>query len=371
MRSTLERTRRVAAGLLGAVTLAVTAASCASAATPSTSTSTSPFRPSAISSSRCAENRAAGTISYVSPFGFGPIPGILELFAAKQLGYFADVCENVSIITNSYTANQLVSADRAQFTSEGSAADTLVSIASGAHFTSLATLADASDYVLLTHPTTTNLTQLEGKKLAYHAPMPVVIEEMLAKAKVDLKKVTLINDTTYNPTLLPKGTYDALQAYQVNEPLTLEAAHLKFKEWLPSTFGVSGTFNTIVVNSTFLAKHPTAAADFLRAELEALTYCESHVAQCVGYEAAAAKATGGSFDSAHATAEWNASVALMKGHSLAGKGLGVQTVAEWQPEATALQTFKVVKSVPALASVVNTSVIDSLYRGEQLVWPAP
>jgi len=365
-RSIWTRVVRATAVVTCATSVALAAATGSSGAAGARSTATP-----AISKTRCAQNRAAGTVTYVSPFGYGPIPGILEIFVAKSLGYFSSECLNVAIVANSYTSNQLVSAGTATFTSEGSAADALVTIAGGANMVALATLADTSSYVLLTKPSITNLKQLEGKKLAVHAPMPVMLSEMLAKAHVNAAKVTIINDQTYDPMLLASGTYDALQAYQENEPLTLKAANVKIREWTPAQFGINGTFNTVVANGTFVKKHPTATADFLRAELHAINYCEGHVARCVAIEAAAATATGAAFNTAHATAEWNLSVSLMKHHSLAGKGIGVESAAEWQPEATALRTFKVVASVPALNKAENTTIVSSLYDGTHLIWPAP
>jgi NitT/TauT family transport system substrate-binding protein len=338
-RPTRIQSSRLSAIFAASLALASVAASCASAQTSALAKKTT------ISASRCASNRAAGTITYVSPFGYGPIPGILEMFVAQKLGYFTAVCENVAIVANSFNANPLVSAGTAQFTSTGSAADALASIAGGDNLVSIATLADSSSYVLLTHPGITKLTQLNGKILGYHAPLPVMIIEMLAKAGTSTSKMTLINDQTYDPTLLPRGRFDALQAYQVNEPLTLKADHLPFKEWYPKDFGIKGTFNVVTGNSTFVKKHPTATADFLRAELHAIDYCENHVAQCVKIESDAATSSGGTFDTAHATAEWKLSVSLMKQHALAGKGIGVQSIAEWRPEATALRTFKVLSSL--------------------------
>jgi NitT/TauT family transport system substrate-binding protein len=354
----------VAVGCAATVALAVAAGPSAAATNGSTRTPT-------ISKARCAQNRAAGTVTYVSPFGYGPIPGILEIFVAQKLGYFSSECLDVAIVANSYTSNQLVSAGTATFTSEGSAADTLVTIAGGANMVSLATLANTSSYVLLTRPAIRNLKQLEGKKLGIHAPMPVMLTEMLSKAHVDLAKVTTINDQTYDPMLLARGTYDALQAYQENEPLTLRAANVAIHEWTPAQFGIAGTFNTMVANGTFVKTHPTAATDFLRAELHAINYCEGHVARCVAIERNAATGSGASFDVGHATAEWNLSVSLMKHHSLVGRGIGVQTTAEWQPEATALRTFKVLASVPSLKKAENTAIVASLYQGTHLIWPAP
>ncbi|HWD25401.1 MAG TPA: hypothetical protein VG368_08030, partial [Acidimicrobiales bacterium] len=161
----------------------------------------------------------------------------------------------------------------------------------------------------------------------------------------------------------------ALQAYAVNEPLTLKAAHLPFNEFTPAKLGVSGTFNVVVGNTAFVNAHPAATADFLRAEMHAIGYCEGHVETCVKMEAADAGAAGAVFDIQHAIAEWNLSISIVKNHSLPGVGIGVQTRAEWQPEATAIKTYKLLKTVPSLHTVVNTKLIGSIYNGKKLIWP--
>lgn len=325
--------------------------------------------PTTLPAAQCAANKAVGKVTFVSPFGFGPGPGLLEIFVAKQLGFFADECLNVNIVTSSYVPNQLVSAGTAQFTSEGSAADTLEAIASGSHFVSIATFADSSTYVLLTTTNITNLKQLAGKTLAYHTAMPVVLTEMLKKAGVNVSKVKEVNDTSYDPSLLDKGRFNALQAYAVNEPLTLKAEHLPFKEWYPAHFGVSGTFNTVVVNTAFLKAHPAATADFLRAELHGIDYCEAHGSACIHMEAKDAEAAGSDYQIAHSLEEWNKSMDIVRAHSLPGAGIGVQSDAEWQPELKAIRTYHIVSKVPPLSSAMDNSIVTSLYKGKTLIWP--
>ena len=192
---------------------------------------------------------------------------------------------------------------------------------------------------MLTRAGITRLTQLEGKTLGYHTVLPVVLSEMLVKAGVDISKVRLVDDQTYDPLLLVHGNFDALQAYQSNEPITLRADHYPFRMWTPAQFGIPGTFNVQVVNRKFLAAHRTAVADFLRASFRAFSYCTVHAATCVGYLAAA---QGPTFDVAHAEAEWKIESTLAIDHHLAGRGIGVQTLAEWAPEAKAVAQYKLV-----------------------------
>lgn len=321
-----------------------------------------------VTSSECAANRAAGTVHFASPFAYDASAGILDVFAAIKLGYFKDLCLDVQFLDVAPgEAPALVSAGKEQLTGEGSAADALVAEANGDNFVGISTFGDTSDYVLLTRHNITNLKQLAGKVLAYHPPtLPVVLHEMLAKAGVNLSKVTLVSDTTYDALLLIHGSYDALQAYESNEPITLRADHEPFNMWTPAQFGVSGTFNVQVVNRFFLAAHPVAVTDFLRGELHAFDYCTGHVATCVGY---LAKAAGHTFNVGHAEQEWEIESALAEKHHLGGRGIGVQTTAEWAPEANAVTQYRLVNKPINLAADENTALAASLYRGTALIWP--
>ncbi|HVC24731.1 MAG TPA: ABC transporter substrate-binding protein [Acidimicrobiales bacterium] len=324
-----------------------------------------------VSAARCARNRAAGPMTFVSPFSYDASAGIIDVVAAQQLGYFRDLCVTVKFVMNSYTPNQLVSAGAGTVTGEGSAADDLVLVANGANLVAIATFGDTSDYALLTQSSITKLTQLEGKTVAYHTTMPVIITEMLKKAGVDVSKLNEVNDISYNPDLLPEGKFAALQAYRSNEPITLRAEHQGFREYIPSQFGVHGTFNLQVVNRTYLARHRATVADFLRAELHAFDFCGVHPLTCVKFEDAAAAAAGVKNNQAHDVAEWKFEYALAVRHTLPGAGVGVQSQAEWAPEVAALKASGLVTHVPPLSTYEDTALAASLYHGKSLVWPGP
>jgi len=351
----------VVVGLLAALT----AAACSSSHSGNSAGSTGTLAPS---SAECAANRAAGTIHYASPFGYDASPGIMDVYAAVQLGYFADLCLNVDFINVPFTESpySLVSAGTAQLTSAGSAADVLASQSGGANLIGIATYADTSDYALLTRPDVTKLTQLEGKLLAYHTSLPVVLTEMLVKAGVDVTKVRTTNDTSYNPELLTQDKFDALQAYQSNEPLQLRAKGDKFTMWTPAQFGIDGTFNVMESNRDFLSAHRGAVADFLRAQFHAFEYCNANLATCVGY---LAKAQGSTFQASFAEAEWKFESALVASHHLPGAGVGVETIAEWMPEAGAVVQYKRVTAAPDLTTAEDTTVAASVYHGTTLIWP--
>ena len=103
-------------------------------------------------SRECVANKAAGTVHFASPFGYDASAGIIDVYAAEKLGYFADLCLDVDFIDVPTSASPyaLVSAGAAQITGEGSAADTIVEETDGSNFVGISTYGDTSDYALLT-----------------------------------------------------------------------------------------------------------------------------------------------------------------------------------------------------------------------------
>jgi NitT/TauT family transport system substrate-binding protein len=332
---------------------------------------------SLLSAKACATNKNAGPMTFVSPFDYDASAGIIDVVDAKLLGYFADLCldVNIEVPSASLSPYELVSAGRGTVTGEGSAADTMIGTANGANLVAIATFGDTSDYALLTRPTITKLAQLNGKILGYHTQLPVVLTEMLKAAGAKLSTINEVNDTSYDPSILfdQKPGYSALQAYQSNEPLTLEAAGYKvgkaFREWTPSQFGVKGTFNVQVVNGTFLKKHPSTVADFLRAELRGMNFCLAHESSCVTMEQTAATKAGYSGSLSHSIAEWKIEAGLVRNNTLVGRGIGVETVSEWTPEAKAVVSNGLIKRAPDLSRIENTKLAASLYNGTSLIWP--
>lgn len=322
-----------------------------------------------VNSSECAANKAAGTITYVSPFGFDASAGIIDVFAAQKLGYFKDLCLDVNFVTNSQDATALVSAGRAQVTNVGSAADYLSAAGSGSNIKAVATYGNTSDYCVVTRKTITSLRQLAGKTLGYHFVKPAPVLAMLAAAGVDLGKVHFVNTTNYDPNQVVQGKVDGVTCYQSNEPLTLRAEHAQFNEFTPAQFHVTGTFNVQFFNKSFLAAHYAAAKDWMRADLHAFYYCATHQAACVHIEGDYARQAGSEFVTSHERQVWALESALALRHTLPGKGVGVQSAAEFQPEARELVRFGLMKSLPTLASAQDTTMVASLYHGKTLVWP--
>src|SRR5690625_7345653 len=76
-----------------------------------------------IDAEACERNAAAGTITYISGYGFSASAGQMDVFIAKELGYFDDLCLDVEINAAGAAGQQLVSSGQAGLTVMGIVAD--------------------------------------------------------------------------------------------------------------------------------------------------------------------------------------------------------------------------------------------------------
>ncbi|MGH9029403.1 MAG: hypothetical protein ACRDV4_07290, partial [Acidimicrobiales bacterium] len=98
-------------------------------------------------------------------------------------------------------------------------------------------------------------------------------------------------------------------------------------------------------------------------------HCAQHQLQCIRIEQQDATAAGSEYEQSHELSVWKLESALAEDHTLRGKGVGVQSTAEWEPEATALVRYGILSRVPRLGVWENTSIVASLYKGKTLTWP--
>lgn len=360
------RARRIVAAAIGVLSL-VALTACTGQATPAAPTSGASSS-GLISADRCAKNRAAGTVTFLTSFAYAASTGILDPVVAVQRGYFKDLCLDVRIQPGSSNA-QLVSAGKAQLAGLGSASDVMTAAAAGARITGIATYGNTPAITLmsLTSSGITSLRGFSGKTIGYKDAIPPQIEAMLQNAGATGVKWVSVG---YDPVILAQKKVDGLTAYISNEPHALAVKGVKVTQWDPGSYGIRSTFNTQVVNTAWGTAHPTAVEDFLRASMHAYQWINAssaHLDTAIGY--AAALSTAG-YDKPGSVFRWKAEVGLITKSQPAGTGVGQQSVAQWTPEAQALVKYKILKAAPSIAGDLTTTYIDAIYHDGTLVWPA-
>ncbi|GAB7005151.1 ABC transporter substrate-binding protein [Nocardioides sp. AN3] len=362
---------RRARARLGAVA-AVVVASLALAGCGSGSDGSAGKQGSAISAKRCEANKAAGKVTYLSGYYWQASASILEVIAADKLGYFKDLCLDVELQPGSGDVSQnskLLASGRVQVGGL-SQQDTMTANANGLRITGISSYSDAGLDILMTMPTVTDLAQLKGKTLGQKGWVPVGVSAMLDKAGLkqgDLKEVKV----GYDPTILPRGQVDALVGFISNEPLQLAAAGTPAKVWEPQDFGVPGSLGAFAANPDFLAKHPTAAQDFLRAAFKAYQYCAdaSHIEQCIGFQHDRA---GADSDPQHETKVWQTETKVVADNPLPGRfgSIDARNVAKLAGVVTQYGGVKVTPS--QAAGWFDSSFSDAVVGADgTVIWPAP
>jgi ABC-type nitrate/sulfonate/bicarbonate transport system substrate-binding protein len=327
---------------------------------------------SAISKKRCDQNEAAGKVTYLSGYYWQASTSILEVIAADRLGYFKDLCLDVKLQPGPGDVSQntkLLASGRVQIGGL-SQQDTMTANANGLKITGISSYSDAGLDVLMTMPSVTDLAQLKGKTLGQKGWVPVGVAAMLDKAGLqpgDVKEVKV----GYDPTILPRGQVDALVGFLSNEPLQLEAAGTPAKVWEPKDFGVPGSLGAFAANPDFLAQHPTAAQDFLRAVFKAYQYCadSSHVDECIGYQHDRA---GAESDPKHETGVWTSETKVAADTPLPGKWGSIDFDNVKALAGVITQYGGVQVSPDDAAKWFDDSFSDAVVGDDgKVIWPAP
>jgi putative hydroxymethylpyrimidine transport system substrate-binding protein len=360
--------------VLAAVVLTAGVAGCDSG---SSDNSSSGSKGSAISAKRCAENKAAGKITYLSGYQFQSSVSILEYVAAAKLGYFNDLCLNVTLKagTGDTAQNTKLLASGQATVSAVAEQDIIQAQATGIDIKGISSYSNAGLDILMTNKDITKLTQLDGKLVGDKGYVPAAVEAMLVKAGVDWHSLKLVKEG-YDPSVLPRrqGGLEALTGFVSNEPNQLKAAGKAVTVWKPVDYGIPSSIGATAVNPAFAKAHPHAVQDILRAALHAYAYCsadEKHAAECVGY---AARLSGPAYDKTLNESIWKTETQVVKENPTPGQPLGGVDPDNVAKIVDMLHQFGIVPADVTTAKAkgwFDTSYVNAIYAAGKLVWPAP
>jgi len=365
--STAVKTRfRIAATLTCVLAATLTLGAC-TASQPSAG-GTAPAN-AAVDSDTCKRNQDAGKITYISGYGYSASAGQLDVFLAKELGYFDDLCLDVDINASGANGQQLVASGQAQFTALGSASDVMLAAANSKNLTAVATYGTTPPFSIFGNEKLKSLKDLEGGSLGYFINLTPIASAMLDNAGVDVSKVEMVKMTNYDPTVVVRGQVDAIVGYASNQPQSLKAQNLPFSEFLPADLDVKGTYNVMEVNSRFLKEHREVAADFMRASLRGLQYCLDESDACIDKLAKLAEDNnqGAAFPRDQLARTWAVESQWVR--DSAGGNPGVQTKAMWEPEYQLVKEYGKVRNLPAIGTMMDAKLVADLYKDDTLVWP--
>ena len=327
---------------------------------------------------RCEENKAAGTIHYLSGFDFAATASIIDVVMAKQQGYFDDLCLDVDLQPSFSTSNYpIIAGGQAEIASGGSFSEVVdYATANDVDLVALAVEGRSAIDSLILHPgTAATLADLKGTTIGVKGKIPASVAAMLAGAG-------LIEGTDYQTVLLdgfdPIAQFKlegivGFPGYKSNEPGQLDRAGIKYDLFDPTKFGVPGSFGVLFATKDWVTAHPTAAEDFMRATMKGLADALADPAGATKTAVDLVEANGNpSFLSLEGeTFRWDTDSKLLQTETPAGTGIGIPDTAALQTELDAYAKVGLFGgTAPDAATYTDAAPIADVYDGTEVIWPA-
>lgn len=326
---------------------------------------------------RCEANKAAGTITYLSGFDYAATASIVEVLVAEQKGYFDDLCLDVEVKASFSVDNYpVLAANQAQFSSAGSFSE-LVDYATKneAKFVALAVEGKTGIDALIVKPgAAATLEDLRGSTIGIKGAMTTSVSAML-------KQAGLTEGTDYSTVLIdgfdPKvhiaiPDIVGFPGYKSNEPLQLKAAGIPFELFDPADYDIPGSFGVLYTNGDFLAEHPTAAQDFMRASMKGLAEAVANPDEAVGIAVDLINANGNAMflSPEGESARWGVESGLVVSTNT-NTAFGVPEPDGLTDEVTAYAQIGLFGgTAPDVAPYLDNGVITGVYADDRsVIWP--
>lgn len=329
---------------------------------------------------RCAANQAAGTIDYFTGFDYAATASILEVIVAEEAGYYDELCLDVEITPSFSVANYpLVAANEAQFSSAGSFSELATQArANEADLIALSIDGHIAVDVLMAKPDrVSSLADLAGQTIGVKGALPPAIAVMLQQ------EAGLVEGSDFQTALLdgfdPFAHWaiediSALPGWRSNEPGALERGGETFDLYDPAEFGVPGSFGLIYTNGQFLAEHPTAAEDFMRATLRGLAdaIADPEAAAATAFSLAEANGNPAFLSVEGETFRWTTDAAAIVASTPAGSPVGAPVAEELEAQIAAYDAvgYYGEDGAPPIDGRFDPELVAGLYDDAgTVVWP--
>lgn len=327
---------------------------------------------------RCAANEAAGTVGFVTSFDFAAAASIVEVLVADAAGYYEDLCLDVTIEPSFSTANYpLVAANDKQFSSAGSFSEVVnFAAANEADFVVMSVDGRVPiDSLMVKEGEATELADLAGTTIGVKGKLPPSIAAMLKSAGLtegtDFQTVLVDGFDPVAHMALPDIV--GVPGWKSNEPGQLERAGVPFTLFDPTEAGIPGSFGIIYTNAEFVAEHPSAAEDFMRATMRGLAdaIADPQAAADVAVELINGNGNPNFLSPEGEVFRWKTEAELITATTPDGVGVGVPDAAGLQAEVDAYAAVGLFgDTTPSIEDRFDPDLVASLYAADgTVIWP--
>lgn len=357
---------------VGAVALVGTAAA-VSSAVGATSVPGSDL-PAIGTPERCEANRAAGTLTFMTGFDYAADAGILDVVVAEKEGYFDEMCLDVELQAGVAPANSAALASGTIQLADAPSFGELVNqnVNGGADLMGFGQLGHTSITALLVPADgpVQELTDLEGMTIGIKNDIPFPIQAMLAAAGLEEGSYEELLLDGFDPVAHFELGIDALPVYKSNEPALLDAAGVEYRSFDPLDYDIPASFAIYMTTRSFYEDHPTAVEDFVRAGLQGYYFAAENPEAAVDHAFELIDAAGNQFFLArdHELERWNVELELIQEVTPEDMVIGQMDVEQLGAEIQTLTDLGVFESLPDWESMLDASIVPTLYDGDALIW---
>lgn len=334
----------------------------------------------AFPAERCAANEAAGTITYLTGFDFAAAASIVDIIVADEKGYYEDLCLDVDVVSSFSTANYpLVAENDAQFASGGSFSEVVAfADANDAEFVVTAVEGQTAIDSLIVKPgEAETLSDLAGTTIGVKGKLPPSIAAMLAtEGLVESEDFDTVLLDGFDPTAhIAIESIVGFPGYKSNEPGALERAGIDFDLFDPLDYDIPGSFGIIYTNAEFIAEHPTAAEDFMRATMLGLAdaIADPEAAANIAVDRINAGGNPNFLSPEGEVFRWTTDAALIVDTTPEGMPLGMPDEEALQAELDAYAAVGLFgdAATPDAASRLGKDILAAVYDADgNVIWPS-
>jgi NitT/TauT family transport system substrate-binding protein len=356
-------------------TTAATGTTTTTTAPPESTTTTMAGEAVLTGAERCAANEEAGTITFLTGFGFFPSVSVAEVIAAEALGYFDEMCLDVDIEPSlPGEALVLVNANVVQFaaTSYGpfaqavqQGAERVIVVLNKGHFP-IWTLVTLEEFGIDSLEDFAGTTIGSSSGVA-GAPIRAMLAGVGLESGEDYDEAAI----GFDPRVIGGGDIQGIAGFRSNQPETLRREGFNVIEFWPEEHGGVGSFGATMASTAFLEEHPTAAEDWIRATLHAWEWAiqpENH-AQVVQFSA---DLTTGDLNTEHELFRWGTESGTALASTPEGWCMGA-TISDIPAREIAYMTeVGLLEGVPDVLAMFTNDFVERVYDDEcNVIWPGP
>lgn len=326
---------------------------------------------------RCEANREAGTVTFVTGFGFAAAAGIIDAITAEAQGYFDELCIDFEIQPGFAPSNgALVIEGQAHFGASGSFAELVNNNVAG-----------DGDLVALLHwgrtaieaiavPENSQITDfagLCGSLVGIKGDLPYSLQASIALAGIERNCFDEVLLDGFDPVAHLELGIDALPVYKSNEPNTLTNNEVPHTLLDPLDFDVPSSFGVTFTTQSMIDDHPDLVTDVVRALIRGQAFAAANPDTAIDNAFELIDAAGNPLHLAKQTERhrWAVESSLIADLAPTNTGTGIPDTDLLAAEINTLTQAGIFEPPPDWQPMVNPDIATSLYNGTTLIWPGP